>query len=315
MIFCSCASVAPDDTSDPADVSDNFPYTFTDSTGASITLDATPETVAILFSSYADIWQSAGGTIDVTVGEAIERGFADEGAILVDPGSGHSTIDLETLVAAEPDLVIGTADYACQAEAAEFCRSAGIPAAAFTDESFDDYLALLRICCDITGAEDRYTELGVNVKAQIDGLKSEVESYLSGSDAAPPEILFVRAGSSDKSTKAKTAADNFVCVMLEELGAVNIADSQGELTGSLSLELIIEADPDFMFITTMGDEAAAIDHMTSKLSESGWRELSCVKDGNYEFLPKELFHFKPNSRWAEAYRHLAAMLYPELGLE
>ena len=36
---------------------------------------------------------------------------------------------------------------------------------------------------------------------------------------------------------------------------------------------------------------------------------------NYVFLSKELFHFKPNARWAEAYEYLAGLLYPELAHE
>ena len=51
--------------------------------------------------------------------------------------------------------------------------------------------------------------------------------------------------------------------------------------------------------------------MNSLLESDGWKELSCVKNGNYCYMPKELFHFKPNSRWAEAYEYLALILYPE----
>ena len=32
----------------------------------------------------------------------------------------------------------------------------------------------------------------------------------------------------------------------------------------------------------------------------------------FELLPKELFHYKPNVRWGESYAHLAEILYPEL---
>ncbi|MCF0230022.1 MAG: ABC transporter substrate-binding protein, partial [Parasporobacterium sp.] len=111
-------------------------YTFTDSEGVTVTVSKMPRKVAVLFSSYADIWVTAGGTVDVTVYESVERGFADEDAVIVDPGSGHDAINLETLIAAEPDFVIGTADYEGQKEAVEFCRSVGIPAASFRVECF-----------------------------------------------------------------------------------------------------------------------------------------------------------------------------------
>ena len=299
--------------SDTSGINVSFPYSFTDDTGAVITLDAEPTKVAVLFSSYAEIWTDAGGSVAVTVAETVERGFADDSVTVIDPGSGHSTIDLEALISAEPDFVIGTTDYAGQVDAVSFCREAGIPAALFRVECFDDYLDVLKICCDIIGSPENYALYGTNVANEIDALFDSVGNYLEAADA--PDILFVRAGSTDSSTKAKTAADNFACAMLDELGVNNIADEKGELTGELSLEAIIEADPDYMFITTMGSEAAAIEHMDSMLTSEGWRELSCVKESNYTYLPKEMFHFKPNSRWAKAYKMLVELLYPDLAVE
>ena len=299
--------------SDTSGINVSFPYSFTDDSGAVVTLDFEPTKVAVLFSSYAEIWIDAGGSIAVTVAETVERGFADDSVTVIDPGSGHSTIDLEALISAEPDFVIGTTDYAGQVDAVSFCREAGIPAALFRVECFDDYLDVLKIFCDITGSPENYALYGTNVANEIDALFDSVGEYLESADA--PDILFVRAGSTDSSTKAKTAADNFACAMLDELGANNIADERGELTGALSLEAIIEADPDYMFITTMGNEAAAIEHMDSMLTSEGWRELSCVKESNYAYLPKELFHFKPNSRWADAYKMLVELLYPDLAVE
>ena len=289
-----------------------YPYTFSDSTGAEVTLNAQPKTVAILFSSYAEIWKLAGGEVSVTVGESVERGFAEASATLVDPGAGHGDLDLETLTAAQPDLVIGTADYEGQVSAVEFCREAGIPAASFQVETFRDYLEVLKIFCDLTGKPENYETYGTAIGTEIDGILSKTEEYLA-QDGEPQRILFVRAGSSLRSTKAKTAEDNFACVMLEELGAENIADSG--LLGDLSVEVILTENPDYLFITTMGDESAAMDSMNALLESEGWAQLDCVTEGKYEYLPKELFHFKPNSRWAEGYRYLAEILYPEISFE
>ena len=120
--------------------------------------------------------------------------------------------------------------------------------------------------------------------------------------------MFIRAGSKYSATKAKTAEDNFVCVMLKELGTYNIAENAPILLDGLSLEEIIEKDPYFIFISTMGDEEAAKSYMNGVLSESTWRELSAVREGRYTYLEKDLFQYKPNSRWAEAYRKLFEML-------
>ena len=110
-------------------------YSFTDDAGRRVVLEEKPEKVAVLLSSYADIWQLAGGEMSATVGESVERGIAPEGVLLVDSGAGK-TIDIELLLASEPDLVICSADLAGQIEAAEVLEEAGVAVAAFHVESF-----------------------------------------------------------------------------------------------------------------------------------------------------------------------------------
>ena len=102
--------------------------------------------------------------------------------------------------------------------------------------------------------------------------------------------------------------------MLDELGAHNIADEAEVLLDGLSLEEILLQDPAHIFLTTMGSEQAAVSYIGELFSQDGWKDLTAVKQEQYTFLEKELFHFKPNARWAEAYESLAKLLYPELKL-
>ena len=288
-----------------------YPMSFTDGAGRLVKLEHKPETVAVLFFSYADIWVTAGGKVDVTVGETVERGFAEDGVTLVDAGSGHAAIDLEALAAAKPDIVIGTADYDGQVQAAQFCDKAGIPCALFRVETFDDYLGVLKIFCAINGTPEKYAEWGVSVGERIDSMLQKVADL----DSQEKTLLFVRAGSSAKSTKAKTASENFVCTMLNELHTVNIAESDAKLLDGLSLENIVADDPEWLFVTLMGDETAARGYMEKLLEQTGWSSLKCVQTGRVVFLPKDLFHFKPNARWAQAYEYLIKILYPELNID
>jgi iron complex transport system substrate-binding protein len=280
-------------------------YTFTDDTGAEITVPEKPETVAVVLSSLADLWITAGGTVDITVGETVERGFAAESVILVDAGAGK-TIDLEGLVAARPDFVLYSSDLAGQLECAETLRSAGIPTAGFRVETFEDYLRVLKICTDILGTADRYQQYGTALKAEIEELIAKAQAA-----EGQPEILFVRAGSSAKVTKAKTAENHFVCGMLKDLGTFNIAEKAPILLDGLSIEQILISDPDFILFTTMGDEAAGQAYMDSLLSDPVWQTLTAVKEGRVHQLPKELFQYKPNARWGEAYTYLIELLYGE----
>lgn len=279
-------------------------YTFTDDAGRTVVLEKMPEKTAVLSSSFAEIWLLAGGEIDVTVGESVERGFADETVQLVDDGAGKS-INTELLLASEPDFVIVSADIPAQAQTAELLQSAGIPAAQFRVESFDDYLRVLEVFTHITENGDAYRKYGTDVRAEIEGIFSQLPEQ---SDEKT-KILFVRAGSGEKSTKAKTAKEHFACVMLDELGTYNIADSAPVLMDGLSAEEVLIQDPEILFLTAMGDEEASRANMTALLETEAWKHIRAVREGRVYWLPKELFQYKPNAKWADAYRMLAEIVY------
>ncbi len=98
-----------------------------------------------------------------TVGDSVERGFAAAGTVLVDDGAGLK-IDTELLAASKPDFVIASADISAQREVCQRLSKAGIPCAAFTEETVDEYLAILKIFTDITGNTKAYETYGVDLK-------------------------------------------------------------------------------------------------------------------------------------------------------
>lgn len=273
-------------------------YSFTDSIGVSICLTQRPERVAVLFSSFADIWTTAGGRVAITVGESVERGFAAPDAVLVDQGAGK-TVNTELLIAEQPDFVICSADLAKQVQAAKLLNQCGIPAACFRVESFDDYLQVLQICTDLTGCTDAYQTYGLEVRADIQSQLASLKEQ-----AVRPRILFVRASSS--SVKAKAAEDHFVAAMLTELGACNLADEMPLLLDGLNDEALVRADPEAIFVSVMGNEEGARAYLAQNVI---WQSLTAVRQGHCFYLPKDLFQFKPNARWGEAYRYLIELLY------
>ena len=99
--------------------------------------------------------------------------------------------------------------------------------------------------------------------------------------------------------------------ILKDLGCVNIADSDTSLLDDLSLEAIVVADPDYIFVTTQGNDTDAAIRNIDKLltSNPAWSSLTAVKQGRYYVLDKKLYNLKPNAKWGEAYKQLADILY------
>ena len=258
---------------------------------------------ACLNSSLADLWQLAGGSVDITVEESVERGFASPEALLVDSASGRN-INTELLVAAEPDLVIGSADTASHVRLSSFLDKAGIDMILVDMDSFDDFLSVFHTLTDITGRSDLCEKYGEGQKTAIEEIIANAAGYES-----KPRVLFVRAGSAFSYVKAKRTDDHFAAKIIEDLGAVNIADEYGMLTDSLSLEAVLESNADKILVVPQGDEDASIAYITDLFSQPGWRDVRAIENGSVYFLPKELFHFKPNGRWAEAYEMMEEVLY------
>ena len=135
--------------------------------------------------------------------------------------------------------------------------------------------------------------------------------YLLSLTALTAAVLLLRAFSSN--VKAKNS-DNTAGGMLRDLGGKNIADSDAGLLEELQMESILAADPQHIFVVTMGSNTEkALENLNALFeSDPAWQSLTAIREGTVHILAKGLFHYKPNARWADAYACLAELLYPEL---
>lgn len=274
--------------------------TFTDDLGRKISISS-PERVAPLLGSFADIWMLAGGEIAATADDAWDDFGLNLSETTINLGPTKN-MSLELLIAAEPDFVIASTKTAQHVQWRETLEAAGITVAYFEVQTFDDYLRMLKICTDITGREDLYKKYGTEVKDSVDEVISRIKEKLSGKDA--PKVLFLRASATW--IRAKNNEGTVLGEMLSDLGCVNIADSDNSLLENLSLESIVEKNPHYILVVQSGDDAEgmkkAMDDMFSE--NPAWNEIDAVKGGNVIYLDKMLFNLKPNERWAEAYEIL-----------
>lgn len=274
-------------------------FTFTDSLGRTVDIYSYEKTV-VISGSLAEIWQLAGGDIYGVTDDA----YDGHNLTLSDDVRNYGNVQnpsTESIIADGVDLVILSGTIANHVKLAGVFDSAGITAAYFDVTDFEDYLSVLKICTEITRRDDLYIKNGENIRAEVEAAIQSAE----GHDA--PSILLMRALSTEMKPKG---SDTMTGQMLADLGCINIADSDASLLEELSLEAIVRADPDFVFITTIGDSAAGIAQYETELaSNPAWQGLSAVKNGNVYILPQELYHYKPNDRWGEAYENLVEILY------
>lgn len=274
--------------------------TFTDDLGQTITVSS-PKRVAALSGSFAEIWLLAGGTLCCATQDAWDERALPLSADVVNVGSLKQP-SAELLLEQDADFALLTPALEGQRALGETLAAAGVTTVYFEVETFADYLRMLDCCTRVTGRPDLYGEYGERVAQEITKIVNACQGKPS------PSVLLLRAYSTG--VKAKNSQNNMVGAMLDELGCRNIADSETGLLETLSMETIITEDPDFIFITTMGADDEALSYLAKNLQSSpAWQELTAVREGRCHVLPKALFHYKPNARWAESYQMLADFLY------
>lgn len=293
---CGAPAAAPVETPDDA-------VTLTDDLGRQLSLPK-PRRTAALIGSFADVWCLAGGqeTLVAAADDAWTsfdldlEGVANLGAI--------KEPNLEILLAAEPDLILASCNTAADLELLDTFESADIPVAYFDVQNLQDYLRMLEICTELTGCPENYERYGLQVQAQV-------EEALARRDGSAPTVLCLRATGS--SCKAKGSVDNVLGEMLADLGCVNIADGDDALLENLSLEAIIQADPDYIFAVLQGADSTAAQTTleAALLSNPAWEHLRAVQEGRFYTLDHRLYNLKPNARWGESYEKLADILYGE----
>ncbi len=272
-----------------------------DGLGREILIDAPPERVVALSGSLGEAWMNAGGSL---AGVTDDADFSvPEGVRIV--GGTHQP-SLEAVLALEPDLVIASAAQAGHRALADSLDEMGIPAAYFEVNTYREYLAMMKTLTGISGVPERY-------RAALDAVETPIEDTIARARCCPGFMkhtcVLLRAYSTG--VKAK-GSGNLAGAILQDMGFVNLADG-GALLEDVTLEEIVVADPDFIFITTMGgDEQAALGALKRQFEENpAWAHLSCVKGDKVFVLPRDLFHQKPNSRWAESYRYIEALAYAD----
>lgn len=297
LVLTACQQAAEE----PEPPAPDEAFTFTDDLGREVTVHD-PRRVAPLIGSFADMWCLAGGgdTLAATANDAwtsFDLGLSDG---VVNLGAA-TTISLESLIAAEPDFVIGSCNTAIDLELESTLTELGIPVAYFQVDAFEDYLNMFGILTQITGRADLYEQYGVQVQAQVEEAKALA-------DGSAPTVLYVRATGSSVRVKGR---DTVLGAMLADLGCVNVADSAESLLESLSLEAVLEADPDYVFLVYQGSDPSDAEKLMEEtlLSNPAWATLRAVEEGRCYRMDSSLYNLKPNGRWGTAYEQLAEILY------
>ena len=281
--------------------------TFTDDLGREITVN-NPQRVATLLGSFADMWVLAGGEVCASPDDAWNDFNLDMPKDAVNLGQTKQ-LNLEKLFESQPDFIIASKNTKIDVEWKETLEHSGIPTAYFDVNDFEDYLRVFKIFTDITGREELYEKYGTSIQKEIEDVIAQSKERIAND--GNPKVLSLRASAAY--IRAKNSEDNVLGELLKDLGCINIADSEESLLENLSLEYILEEDPDFIFFVPIGDDKEKVDATIQTFIDENpaWQELTAVKEGRVYVMEKMLYNLKPNAKWAESYEKLERILSNE----
>lgn len=268
---------------------------FVDALGRTVTVATQPKRVISLYASFADLWYEAGGDL---VGIIESSTIPEKAADLPQVGS-MSTPNVEAILALEPDLIIIRAGYSKQEELIDIFESSNITVYATDYNSFDETMMTYKDFCAMNDQMSLYEERGLSMVEKIETIKKEASEY---------SYLLLFATSKSISTKD----DNITAHIADDMGGVNITKEfsiADETTKQFSFEKILEADPKYIFVQTMGSVEDSKARMASDIeSNPAWGSLTAVKEGRFIYLPKDLFLYKPNMKYVESYEYMRDLL-------
>jgi len=258
----------------------------------------TPKNVVALSKSVAELWSLSGGTIAGTTDDALELEGA-ENAVSV---GTLTTASLEAILSVNPELVILTLDIPLHKTLNGNLKNLGIKTYIADVKSFGDYEKVMSDFTKLTGRKDLYQKNVVDVKNHISSIKADFKGKSNGT------YYFVRVSAA----KNKVMKNHFANEIFTDLGFTSIIDDDS-LLDELSVEELLAKNPDYIFVVMQGNEKKAeASFKTAYENNPVWKELEAVKNRRVIVLPKDLFNYKPNARWAEAYEVIRNV---ELGIK
>lgn len=279
--------------------------TYTDSLGDTVRIKKHPRRVISIYNSFTNIWYSAGGEI---IGRIDSTEQLPEKALSAEVCGSMGSPNVEKILSLEPDLVLLSAGIGGQKALIPILQQNNIAYMAAAYEDIHGYLGLMKTFTELTGRADLYDQIGNKIQKEVDEILARIPQDKH------PSILLLFGTAANLSVKL---SNTFVGAMFKDLGAVNIAENSSLTEAEMqifSMERILEKDPDFIFLQTMGSDLEKIKKRVAEetTANPAWKSLTAVKEGRYIVLPKDLYLYKPNERYAEAYTGLAKILYPDV---
>lgn len=287
---CGANPAAPPATPTSAAV---FPLTLQDDVGTQVTLKAEPRRIVSLAPNHTETLFAL-GLGERVVGVTEYCNYPPEATIKQKVG-GYADINLEQVVALQPDLVLASTLHMAQVVPA--LRERGLTVFVAEPDSVLDTLDTIVAIGRITGKEAEARTLTAQMQSRIEAVQAKVKN-------APRPKVFWELGA-----ELYTAGPgSFINDLITLAGGENIAASTGQPWPQMSVEAIVLQDPDVIILADH-NYGETIDTVKQR---PGWANIRAVKEGRIIELVNDDIVSRQGPRIVDGLEFIARALHPEL---
>ena len=281
---------------------------FTDKLGRDVSISQKPQRVIILDYNALDLWYHAGGTAVGRTGHILVDSRADEDEMGSEiknvpiMNEAHDPVNIEMIVAQEPDLIIISPTSKTHLEAVESFEQYNIPYFAWDYDDFDGFIENLELFTLLNDRGDLYEKYASDNIIRVNAVREKI----SGQEPVTMVMLLPHATNGIYAL----ANSGYLGNLCEDMNLENIAGV--ETSTVVSIESLLDIDPEWIFSRGGSGDGSEANAKAIFESYPLWSELTAVKEGRFQHLPAELFLYHANTRYADAYEYLANLVYPQI---
>ncbi len=265
---------------------------FVDDTGRRVYLAKAPSRIISLAPSVTEMLFAIGAGTQVVV----VTQFCDFPAEATQKAKvGYANPNLESLVALEPDLIVAPQEF-LKPDLIGKLEQLKIPVFILADRTVEDVFAHIQTLGRMLDRSTEATALGMDLRQHIARVKARTQS------AAPVRVLYVL----NSEPLITVGPGSFIDQLIGLAGGVNVAAKSATAYPRLSMEVVLQENPDILIFPT--GEAEGI----SESEQQAWRKwstLAAVKRNNLRQIPADLLN-RPGPRIGIALELLADLLHP-----
>ena len=268
-----------------------FPLTVTDDAGREVTIERPPERIVSIAPSNTEILYAL-GLEDRVVAVDTYSNYPPEAAEKPQVGD-YLEPDLESVVAAEPDLILA-AELHLGTVLPEL-ETLNLTAVVIEPANLDEVFASMLQVGAIAGEPARATELVCELQARVDAVTSAIAG------APRPRVFFELDPG-----LFTVGPGTFIADVIDRAGGDNVAADAAEMWPQLGAEAVVSADPD---VILLADEVAGVTP-EQVAARPGWQGIAAVEQGRVIVIDPDLVA-RPGPRVVDGLETVAAALHPD----